>query len=255
MTVIGRRFPRISVAALVVGSALGACGSARQSADTNGSRASDTATAAATVAPAARDTAWKSLLDGTAAAAWRGYRSDTLPAGWRVVDGALTKEKPTGDIITREQFADFELVVDWKLERAGNAGLFYRGTEEYDRIYWSAPEYQLLDDAGHPDRGNQLTAAGAAYDMYPSLAGHAKPGGEWNSTRIVVIGPHVEHWLNGTKVVEYELGSAEWVAKVNASKFKTYPNYGRATRGHIAIQGDHEGMLALRNIRIREITR
>jgi len=199
-----------------------------------------------------RAAGWKLLFDGSNADAWRVYRSQSGSPGWSSKDGTLAKNGPTDDIITREQFGDFELALEWKLSPGGNAGIFYRGTEEYEKIYWSAPEYQLLDDSNHSDGGNRLTAAGAAYGLYPSPAGVVKPGGEWNSTRIVVKGPHVEHWLNGTKLLEYELWSPDWEAKVKASKFVEWPKYGRARRGHIAIQGDHEGDLALRNIRIRE---
>ena len=136
---------------------------------------------------------------------------------------------------------------------AGNSGIFYRGTEEYDHIYWSAPEYQLLDDIKGADNKTRLTCAAAAYALYPSPEGHLKPVGDWNSARIVAKGAHVEHWLNGFKAVEYELWSADWESRVKASKFAVYPNYGRAKRGHIALQGDHAGTLAFRNIRIREL--
>jgi hypothetical protein len=120
-------------------------------------------------------------------------------------------------------------------------------------VYWSATEYQLLDDANARDGQNRLTAAGAAYALYPAPAGVVKPAGEWNASRIVARGPRVEHWLNGTKLLEYEAGSPDWEAKVKASKFAAWPNYGRARRGHIAIQGDHAGELALRNMKIREL--
>ena len=152
------------------------------------------------------------------------------------------------------EYGDFELSLDWKLAPGGNAGLFYRGTEEYDHIYWSAPEYQLLDDAGHPDGKNRLTAAGSSYGLYPAAEGVVKPAGEWNTSRIVVKGAHVEHWLNGTKLLEYELWSPDWKEKVAASKFGKWPNYGLAHRGLIGLQGDHDGSLALRNIKIRELS-
>ena len=181
------------------------------------------------------------------------YKTQNAPTGWRVVDGTLTKNGSVDDIVSRDQYGNFELALDWKLSQGGNAGVFYHGAEEYDHIYWSAPEYQLLDDVKGADNKTRLTCAGAAYALYPSPAGHLKPVGEWNQTRIVAKGPHVEHWLNGVKLVEYELGSPDWEAKVKASKFKDWPNYGRAKRGHIALQGDHEGSLAFRNIRIREI--
>jgi len=176
-----------------------------------------------------------------------------MPAGWQIVDGVLTKSGSVGDILTRDQFGNFELALDWKLGPGGNAGVFYRGTEEYDHIYWSAPEYQLLDDAGHPDGQSRLTSAGADYALYPSPAGVVKPADQWNSTLIVVNGNTVQHWLNGQKLLEYELGSADWQAKVKASKFVAYPNYGKAARGYIAIQGDHDGALSIRNVRIREL--
>ena len=143
--------------------------------------------------------------------------------------------------------------MEWKLAKGGNSGLFYRGSEEFDRVYWSAVEYQLLDDANAADGKNRLTSAAAAYGLYAPPIGVVKPFGEWNSTRVVVKGAHVEHWLNGQKVVEYELWSPDWEAKVQASKFKTWTKYGRAKTGHIAIQGDHNGELSLRNMRIRTL--
>jgi hypothetical protein len=195
---------------------------------------------------------WRNLLDPSLSA-WRGYKQQQVPSGWKVADGVLSKDSTTGDLITRDQFGDFELALDWKVARAGNAGIFYRGTEEYDHIYWSAPEYQLLDDIKAADNQTRLTCAGAVYAVYPSPPGHLKPVGEWNAARIVARGNHVEHWLNGVKLVEYELGSPDWEARVKASKFSDWPNYGRARRGHIALQGDHAGSLAFRNIRIRTL--
>ena len=205
--------------------------------------------------PSAQEQAaeWRSLFDGKTQNGWRVYHGKGPSAGWAVTDGMLTKTKATDDIITVDQFGDFELELDWRVSRGGNAGLFYRGTEEYEKVYWSAPEYQLLDDGNARDGQNRLTSAGAAYALYPAPAGVVKPAGEWNSTRVVARGAHVEHWLNGTKLLEYELWSPDWEAKVKASKFVEWPKYGRAKRGHIAIQGDHGGELSLRNIRIREL--
>src|SRR3982751_3861443 len=196
---------------------------------------------------------WRPLFDGTNTNAWRGYKTQTLPAGWRIADGVLTKTGSVGDLLSRDQFGNFELAFDWKLSPGGNAGVFYRGTEEYDHIYWSAPEYQLLDDAHHADGRDRLTSAGAAYAIYPSRAGVVKAFNHWNSSLIVINGNRVQHWLNGQKLLEYVLGSADWEAKVKASKFVAYPNYGRASRGYIGLQGDHDGTLQLRNVRIREI--
>jgi 3-keto-disaccharide hydrolase len=207
--------------------------------------------AANTLTPAEQAAGWRLLFDGASTTGWRGYKTQTMPNGWRVEAGTLTKSGSVDDIVTADQFANFELALDWKIATGGNAGIFYRGTEEYEKIYWSAPEYQLLDDANAPDGKNRLTSAAAAYALYPPPAGIVKPAGEWNSTRLVVNGAHVEHWLNGQKVVQYELWSPDWEAKVKASKFNEWPKYGRGKSGHIAIQGDHEGVLALRNIKIR----
>jgi 3-keto-disaccharide hydrolase len=209
---------------------------------------------AAVAAPQAQSKSdWKILFDGKSLDAWRGYQNDAVPKGWVIENGTLTKHDRVADIVSKEEFGNFELTIDWKIGEAGNSGIFYRGTEEYDHIYWSAPEYQLLDDIKAADNKTRLTCAGAAYALYPSPAGHLKPVGEWNTTRIVANGNHVEHWLNGVKLLDYELGSPDWEAKVKASKFSAYPNYGRAKRGRIAMQGDHAGTLAFRNIRIREL--
>lgn len=203
--------------------------------------------------PAAPAGAWRALLKDHSAPDWRGWKEPGLPAGWRVAGGVLEKDGPVDDLVTNGKFADFELELEWKSGKAGNSGIFYRGTREYDHIYWSAPEYQLLDDLNAEDGKNPLTAAGSDYALYGVPPGIAKPYDHWNRTRLVVRGHHVEHWLNGVKVVEYQLGSEDWKKRVAASKFARYPNYGLAPRGLIGIQGDHPGALAVRNIRIREL--
>ncbi|HEY2852913.1 MAG TPA: DUF1080 domain-containing protein [Gemmatimonadaceae bacterium] len=204
-----------------------------------------------TLSPAEEKEGWKLLFDGSTTNGWRGFKLDSMPSYWMAMDGTLMKDKPTRDIITKDTYKNFELQVDWKVGRGGNAGIFYRGTEEYDAIYWSAPEYQLLDDKVHPDGKNRLTAAAAVYGMYPSPAGYVHAANEWNHTRLVVNGDRVEHWLNGHKMVSYTLGSKDWAARVAKSKFKTFPNYGKASEGHIGFQGGEDGTLALRNIKIR----
>lgn len=202
-------------------------------------------------AQGAQVSGWKSLFDGKSMDAWRGFKTAVVPDGWHVMDGAMAKMGATGDIVTREQFANFELELEWKIAEGGNSGILYRGSERERRIWLTAPEYQLLDDAKAPDAKSRLTSAGAAYAIYPAPAGIVKRAGEWNTTRIVANGAHVEHWLNGRKLLEYELWSPDWEAKVKASKFATAKGYGRETSGHIAIQGDHEGSLAIRNVRIK----
>ena len=193
---------------------------------------------------------WRSLFDGRTTAGWRGFRMDSVPAGWQVVDGALTRVGGGGDIVTTEQFANFELELEWRVEPGGNSGIMFRVTEDSDATYKSGPEMQVLDDAAHRDGQSRLTAAGANYGLHPAPAGVVKPAGEWNAVRLVVNGAHVEHWLNGVKVVEYELWTPAWEAQVAATKFAQWPGYGRARSGHIALQ-DHGDRVAYRNIRIR----
>jgi hypothetical protein len=208
---------------------------------------------AATEPAGAAPGSWHSLLEDHGAPAWRGWKEPGLPDGWHVVGGVLSKDGAVDDLVTLKSYGNFELELEWKIGKGGNSGIFYRGTREYDHIYWSAPEYQLLDDANTEDGKSRLTAAGADYALYGAPAGVVHPFDHWNKSRIVVNGNHVEHWLNGRKIVDYELKSADWKSKVAASKFAKYPNYGLATTGLIGLQGDHPGALAIRNIRIREL--
>jgi hypothetical protein len=203
-----------------------------------------------TLTPAETAAGWTLLFDGKTPAGWRGYRMDSLPAGWQVVDGVLTRVGPGGDIITTATFKNFELSLEWNISPGGNSGIFYRASEDTDAIYWNAPEMQVLDDSGHSDGRSRLTAAGSDYGLYPSPAGVVKRAGEWNAVRIVVNGSHVEHWLNGVKVVDYQLGSPDWAARVQASKFAPHLQYGKNTEGHIGLQ-DHGDRVAYRNIKIR----
>lgn len=196
---------------------------------------------------------WKLLFDGQSLSQWRAYKADTIGPQWTIVNGILTKTRPGDDIVTREKFADFEFAFEWKVSPRGNAGVFYRADETQSKVYWSAPEFQIADDSLTPDSRNPLTSAGAAYGFYAPPRGVAKLGGNWNSSRIVAKGNHIEHWMNGQKTIEYEIGSAEWVRKFDSSKFKPYPNWGRNKSGVISIQGDHGGSLELRNLKIRVI--
>ena len=195
---------------------------------------------------------WRLLFDGRTMDAWRGFRQAGMPEGWRIVERALTRVGGGGDIITRDQFANFELSLEWRVASGGNSGVLYRVTEQAERTYETGPEMQVLDDARHPDGRSRLTAAGALYGLYPAAPGVVKPAGEWNRARIVVNGRQVEHWLNGVRMVEYELQSPEWEQKVAASKFNQWPGYGRAARGHVALQ-DHGDLVSFRNIKIRTL--
>jgi hypothetical protein len=195
---------------------------------------------------------WRSLFDGGSLDAWRGYRRDRAPDGWQVVDGAITRVAEAGDLVTREQFGDFELTLEWRVAEGGNSGIMYRVTEDAAHTFETGPEMQVLDDDRHPDGRSRLTAAGAVYALYPAPAGVVKPAGEWNVARIVARGPRIEHWVNGVEVARYEIGTADWKARVAASKFRKWPGYGRAAAGHIALQ-DHGNRVSYRNIRIRAL--
>jgi hypothetical protein len=195
---------------------------------------------------------WRLLFDGKTLNGWRAYGADTMPSGWQAVNGILTRVSRAADIITKEQFGDFDLVLDWKVGPGGNSGIFYRAVEGLEWIYHGAPEYQLLDDPNHRDGRNPLTSAGAAYGLYEVPRGIVKPAGEWNTARIMARGAHVQHWLNGQKTADYMQGSPEWAAIVATTKFNAWPAYGKAMRGHIGLQ-EHGGRIEFRNIKIREL--
>ena len=195
---------------------------------------------------------WRLLFDGETLSGWRGFRKETAPEGWRAVDGAVTRVGPGGDLITVDQFADFELALEWKIAPGGNSGIMFRVVEDEQQTYFSGPEMQVLDDSAHADGGSRLTAAGANYALHPAPEGVVKPPGAWNAVRLVVEGAHVQHWLNGVKVVDYELWTPEWEALVKDSKFVEWPAYGRAKRGHVALQ-DHGDWVAYRNIKVRTL--
>jgi len=199
---------------------------------------------------------WQLLFDGKTTAGWRKYRGKGMPGRWKVEDGALVMQpragKDGGDIVTEGQYQNFELALEWKISPGGNSGLMYRVTEEGGAPFETGPEYQLLDNARHPDGRSPLTSAASCYALYAPSRDATRPVGQWNQTRVVVRGNHVEHWLNGEKVVQYELGSADWQKRVQASKFKNSPRFGKAPRGHIDLQ-DHGNEIAFRNIKVRPL--
>lgn len=196
---------------------------------------------------------WTVLFDGKSLAGWHNYTTPGQPVtGWGYEDGLLVRTGPGGDLTSDKQFANFELELDWKVEARGNSGVIYRIDHSGARSYITGPEMQILDDAGHADGKNPLTSAGANYGLNAAPRGVVKPAGEWNTARLVVAGNHVEHWLNGQKIVEYELGSADWETRRKASKFANAEGYGRATRGHLALQ-DHGNRVYFRNVRLREL--
>lgn len=196
-----------------------------------------------------------SLFDGESLEGWRGYGMDGLPAGWMAHDGVLHFAPPDGeairaDLMTTESFQDFELRLEWAVSEGGNSGIMFRVTESGGSSYHTGPEYQILDNAGHRDGTNPETSTASNYALHAPSADLSRPQGEFNETRLVVNGPHVEHWLNGEKVVEYTLGDEEWEALVAGSKFAAWEGYGRQPAGHIVLQ-DHGDEVQFRNVRIR----
>src|SRR5436309_4910230 len=163
---------------------------------------SSTNAAPNTLTDAERAAGWRLLFDGKTTAGWRNYGKPTISDGWKVQDGALTRTGAGGDIISTDEFKNFELSIDWKIAIGGNSGIFYRASEDSEAIYWNAVEMQVLDDAKHPDGQDRMTSAGAAYDLYPSPKGHVNPGGEWNTARLIVYGHPGEICLNGFKPLE-----------------------------------------------------
>lgn len=206
-----------------------------------------------TLTPEEKADGWELLFNGTDLSNWRAYGSDTKPGvGWKVDDGILKKlqNTPGGHIITKQKFNDYTLSWEWRISEKGNNGIKYLVTE--DRKGAPGPEYQILDDNGHPDSKNgPIRQTAALYDIIPPSASNlVKPVGEWNTSRIVIQGKHVQHWLNGTMVVEYDLESPELLAAIAKSKFKDAKDFGNKIDGHIMLT-DHIDECSFRNMKIR----
>lgn len=195
------------------------------------------------------------LFDGKLADAFRGYKQDSFPEkSWVIENGAL-KTIPGSeavDLVTKETFENFDLELDWKISPGGNSGIIYHVAEDLPQSYHTGPEMQVLDDSKHKDGGNPKTSAGALYAMIAPQNKVLKPVGEWNHARLLVQGNHVEHWLNGRKIVSYELGSPELEKLIGSSKFKDLPRFAKEKTGHIALQHHHDEVW-YRNISIRKL--
>ncbi|MGQ0735521.1 MAG: 3-keto-disaccharide hydrolase [Acidobacteriota bacterium] len=192
------------------------------------------------------------LFDGKSLAGWRSYKTDAPPAGWNAVAGELVRDGSGGDLMTVAEFGDFELRLEWKISKDGNSGIMFRVGTGDEETWHSGPEFQILDNAGHRDGKAPITSAGANYAVHAPVRDVTKPVGEWNTVRLIARGTHVEHWMNGVKLLEYEIGDADWTKRVNASKFVKYPRYGRLPRGHIVLQ-DHGNLVTYRNLRIKPL--
>ena len=198
---------------------------------------------------------WIVLFDGKSKDAWRGYQRKAFPEkGWVVDDGAF-KTIVGGehvDLITKQEFRNFELELEWKVSPGGNGGIFYRAGEDDKEIWHSAPEIQVLDDDKHGDGKNPKTSAGSLYALVAPVGKKLRPVGEFNHSRLVLNGDHGEHWLNGVRVVEYELDSPQLRELIAQSKFKDLPRFAKLPQGSIGLQ--HHGQeVWYRNIRVREL--
>jgi 3-keto-disaccharide hydrolase len=187
---------------------------------------------------------------------WLGYgldnAQDTWPANWEFVDGVLHAKGGGADLKTRDQYGDFDLRFEWKISPQGNSGMMYRVSQEADPAYYTGPEYQIVDNVGTEDGANPDTSAASLYALYAPSKDATKPAGQWNEARIVVEGNHVEHYLNGEKVIEYELGSDDWNQRVAASKFAEWKKFGKNRRGYLDLQ-DHGNEVWYRKMRIKRL--
>jgi len=222
--------------------------------------------------PQEQQSGWRLLFDGKSFNGWRGLGYDTVPtAHWKIENGTIRKladgdvprmpdGQPAagGDLMTVDTFRDFELSWQWKISRAGNSGVKYNVSEDISMA--NAPnhaalgfEYQMLDDSLHEDNKVPSHRAGALYDLIPPSANKVlAPVGEWNSSTIVFRGNHGEHWLNGKKVVEFELGTPRMDSLLAASKYRSIPNFAQKRAGHIVLQ-DHVDEVFFRSIKIRSL--
>jgi hypothetical protein len=201
---------------------------------------------------------WVLLFNGNSTKGWRNFHQNTILDGWGVEDGNLVGLGKGGDIggdiITVDQFEDFELYLEWAISKGGNSGIFFHVLEEnYKTVYATGPEYQIIDDDGFGEPLEEWQKTGADYAMYNPTNKVLHPSGNFNSSKIKVFNGQVEYWLNGNKVVEYELWSDDWKNRVTKSKWKDYPGYGLARKGHFALQ-DHGSVVRFRNIKVRDLT-
>ncbi len=207
-----------------------------------------------TLTAAEKSAGWKLLFDGTSLNGWRGYKTEAVGAGWKAEGGTLTlTAAKAGDVMTKDEFADFELSFEWKISAGGNSGVIYRVGLGESASYRTGPEYQVLDNVAAKDNklGNHL--AGSLYDIGKEAPRDlVKAVGQWNHSRLIVRGWKVEHWLNGKQVIALDLASPEGKAAIAASKFKDWPKFASLAKGHIAFQ-DHGDIVSYRSIKIREL--
>ena len=192
------------------------------------------------------------LFDGKSLDQFRGYAQEKIGAGWKIEGETIYFDgtKKSGDLVSKREFENFELEFEWKISEGGNSGVMYRVSLGDRKPYLSGPEYQVLDDDKHKDGEVESKSAGSLYALYVPEGKKLNAVGEWNTSKIVLNGNKVEHWLNGTKVVDAEIASDDWKAKVEASKFKTWEKFGKNSKGHLAFQ-DHGNKVWYRSIKVK----
>lgn len=198
---------------------------------------------------------WEVLFDGTSTDQFRAFRSDSFPSGgWKIENGQLRTilGGEEIDLVSKETYGDFELAFEWKAVPGANSGVIYRVSEAFGRSWHTGPEYQVLDDAGHPDGKNPLTAAGSLYALISAEGKTLKPAGEYNASRIIAQGSRIEHWLNGKKVLALELGSYAANQLIAKSKFANMPRFAKEPTGHICLQ-HHRDEVWFRNVKVRRL--
>ena len=203
---------------------------------------------------------WELLFDGESMAGWRGYQLDVPSPGWSVEEGSLVLSPAKGmtDLLTKEKYSDFELVVDWQISEGGNSGVLFRASEDNVKAWHSAVEVQVLDNEYHKNKKiNEINtvelthAAGAIYALYPAKMESFRERGAWNQTRIVAKGSKVEIFHNGVKVGGYDTKSRDFKERVADSKFSKHPGFGALASGHIALQA-HGDAVKFRNVKLRK---
>jgi hypothetical protein len=204
---------------------------------------------------------WHYLFDGKGVNELRGYKMDSFPNAWKVENGALVAQTdvPNVDLVTKDTYTNFDLTLEWAMSKAGNSGIFYNVQENssHESGNGNSPnwldnfEFQLLDDIDFNDH-EPRRSAGSLYDLITPQNKVLKPVGEYNTARLLVDHGHVEQWVNGVKVVEYEIGSKEINDLISKSKYRTNPNFAKSTSGHIMFQ-HHGQKVWLRNIKIRRL--
>jgi len=210
-----------------------------------------------TLDAAERALGWELLFDGNSLDKWKSYGHDDIK-GWAIKDGELVtlgNQEHAIDLMTKEVYKDFELRLEWKLPPGGNSnsGVMYNVKEEKGKAPWmTGPEYQIIDDKGFDPPLETWQKTGANYAMHPPAIEASFPTGQYNSTRIIVDGGYVQHWLNDKLVVKYQLWTEDWEQRKKSGKWKDYPDYGTQASGHIVLQ-DHDSPVNFRNIKIRRL--